>query len=76
MTDWKREKRDTRSSVTVHLPAVHADFLIKLLSKELEWADREGQADQSAVLRAILELFRRAVELEERQRTLRKTDLL
>lgn len=64
--------KDTRSSVTIRLPATYADFVIGLLRKELDDADRAGQASRTAAIRDILEPFRTAMELEERQRTLRE----
>lgn len=71
----KREKKDMRSSVTVHLPAAHADLIVGILSKELDGADREGKGSQTSVILDILKLFNNAIELEDRQRSQRgRTD--
>lgn len=71
MTDCKRAKKDTRSSITVQLPAAHADFVVKVLATELDGAHRNGQADLAATIQDILEPFRNAIELESIQRTRR-----
>lgn len=71
MTDRKRTKKDNRSSVTVHLPAAYADFVVGLLARELEHAHREGQASLTATIQDILNPLRSAIELEEKRRALR-----
>lgn len=67
----KRAKKDARSSITVQLPAAYADFIVELLSKELDDSRREGCESRSSVIMEILKPFRNAIELEERQRSLR-----
>lgn len=71
MANRKKAKQDTRSAVTLHLPAAHADFVTNFLAKELDNVRRERRADQEAYILEILQLFRNAIELEERQRSLR-----
>lgn len=71
MTNRKKARKDTRSAVTLHLPAAHADFVTNLLAKELDGVRRERQADQEAYILELLQLFRNAIELGERQRSLR-----
>lgn len=71
MTDRKRTKKDNRSSVTVHLPAAYADFVVGLLARELEHAHREGQTGLAATIRDILNPLRSTIELEEEKRALR-----
>ena len=71
MANRKKSRQDTRSAVTHHLPAAHADFVTNLLAKELENIRRERRADQETYILEILQLFRNAIELEERQRSLR-----
>ncbi len=69
----KRVKKDVRSSMTIQLPADHADFVVRMLSKELDNSHREGQVNQSSVIMDILRTFRNAIELEERMRSMRGT---
>lgn len=71
MTDGKKAKKDTRSAITVKLPAVYADFVVGLLARELDEAYRQGQVKLTETIRDILEPFRTAMELEARQRTMR-----
>lgn len=71
MTRRKRAPKDTRSSITVHLSASHADFMVGLLAKELEDSRREGQTDWAAAILDILESLRSAIDFEERQCLLR-----
>ena len=73
MTVHKRVKKNARSSITIQLSADHADFVVRMLSKELDDSNREGQADQALVIMDILRLFRNAIELEERMRSMRRT---
>lgn len=71
MTDHKRAKKDTRSSITVQLSAAHADFVVELLARELDNTHREGQTNLTVTIQDILNLFRDAIELEEKKRALR-----
>lgn len=71
INDCKTQKKDTRSSITVKLPAVYADFVVGLLARELDNARREGQEDLTAAIQDILKPFRNAIALEDKQRALR-----
>lgn len=71
MTDHKRAKKDTRSSITVQLSAAHADFVVELLARELDNTHREGQTNLTVTIQDIWNLFRDAIELEEKKRALR-----
>lgn len=71
MANRKKARQDTRSAVVLHLPAAYADFVTNLLAKELDNVRRERRADQETYILEILQLFRNAIELEERQRSLR-----
>lgn len=71
MTDRKKTKKDTRSSITIKLPAAYADFVVGLLAKELADAHREGRGSLAATIQEILKPFRNAIELEDRLRTMR-----
>lgn len=71
MANRKKVRQDTRSAVTLHLPAPHADFVTDLLVKELDAVRRERQANQEAYILEILQLFRNAIEHGEQQRSLR-----
>lgn len=72
MTNRKRAKKDTRSSITVQLPADYADIVVGILAKEADNAHRAGQLSRAATIQDILKPFHRAIELEERLRTRRE----
>ena len=71
MTNRKRAKKDTRSSITIQLPAAYADIVVGLLSREMDDAHRLGQTSLAATIQDILKPFHTAIELEDRQRTRR-----
>lgn len=72
LTNRKKAKKDTRSSITVQLSAAYADIVVGILTKELDDTLRDGQASPAAAIQDILKSFHTAIELEARQRTRRE----
>ena len=71
MANRKTNKQDTRSTITIQLSAAYAEFVVRLLLKEMESARRKRQMKQAADILKILKSFLHAIEFEEKQRSQR-----